>query len=73
VSIEVSRVRGDPGVKVECLSCRHVGVLSDTTLARLKIKPSTPIAAFVKRLRCSRCSSQSVRARREVLPVRKAV
>jgi hypothetical protein len=35
-------------------------------LAQLAITPATPIAAFIKRLRFSRCGSQSVRAKREV-------
>jgi hypothetical protein len=48
-------------VTVECLRCRHVGVLSRETLARLAI---TPIASFIKRLRCRKCGSRSVRATR---------
>ena len=59
-------MRSNSVLKVECLRCRHVGTLSAETLARLAIAPATPIAAFIKRLRCSRCGSQSVRARRQV-------
>ncbi len=39
-------------------------VLTAETLSRLAITPATPIAAFVKRLRCRRCGSQSVLATR---------
>jgi hypothetical protein len=35
---------------------------------RLAITPSTPIAAFVKRLRCRKCRSQSVLATRKPSP-----
>jgi hypothetical protein len=51
-------------VTVECLRCRHVGVLSRETLARLAITPNTPIASFIKRLRCRKCGSRSVSATR---------
>jgi hypothetical protein len=53
-----------PAVVVECLSCRHVGVLTGEALTRRAVGPNTPIAAFVKRLRCSKCGSQSVLATR---------
>ena len=43
-------LRGEPTVTVECLSCRHVGVLTGAALSRLAITPDTPIATFVKRL-----------------------
>jgi hypothetical protein len=55
----------EPTVTVECLSCRHVGVLTGATLSRFAIMPDTPIATFVKRLRCSRCGSRSVLATRK--------
>ena len=55
-------LRAEPAVTVECLSCRHVGVLSGVALLRLAITPGTPIAAFVKRLRCSKCGSRNVLA-----------
>jgi hypothetical protein len=58
-------VRTEPGVTVECLRCRHVGLLTRETLARLAIAPNAPIATFVKRLRCRKCGSQSVLATRK--------
>ena len=58
-------MRTEQSVWVQCLSCGHVGVLTAETLSRLAIAPSTPIAAFVKRLRCRRCRSQSVKATRK--------
>jgi hypothetical protein len=47
------------------LRCGHFGVLTAETLPRLAIAPTAPIAAFVKRLRCRRCGSQSVLATRK--------
>jgi hypothetical protein len=47
----------EPDVVVECLTCGHSGVLTRETLSRFSIGPNTPIAAFVKRLRCRRCGS----------------
>jgi hypothetical protein len=58
-------LRTEPTVTVECLNCRHVGVLTGAALARLAITPDMPIAAFVKRLRCSKCGSRSVLATRK--------
>lgn len=56
-----------PGeIRVECLRCRHVGRVSGLDLARRGIKPNVPIASFIKRLRCRKCGSQSVRAERTV-------
>jgi hypothetical protein len=65
-------LRVEPTVTVECLSCRHVGVLTGAALSGLAITPDTPIATFVKRLRCSKCGSRSVLATRKppVLPQR---
>jgi hypothetical protein len=57
-------LRNEPAVTVECLSCHHVGVLTGAALVRRAIAPDTPIAAFIKRLRCSRCGSGSVLASR---------
>ena len=51
-------------VTVTCLRCGHVGALTGEALAKFSVAPSTPIAAFVKRLRCRRCGSQSVLATR---------
>jgi hypothetical protein len=57
-------LRPGPAVIVECLSCRHVGELTGGALTRRGIAPNTPIAAFVKRLRCSKCGTRSVLATR---------
>jgi hypothetical protein len=51
-------------VLVRCLRCQHEGVVSRTEFGRFGLKPDAPIAAFVKRLRCSECGSASVMARR---------
>jgi hypothetical protein len=51
-------------VRVQCLRCGHFSVLTADVLLRLAIAPNTPIAAFVKRLRCRKCGSQSVLATR---------
>jgi hypothetical protein len=59
------RSRSEPSVSVECLTCGHIGVLTREALSRFSIAPNTPIAAFVKRLRCRRCGSQSVLATRK--------
>jgi phage FluMu protein Com len=54
-----------PGdIEVQCLRCRHVGRVTALDLSRRAINPNAPIASFVKRLRCRRCGSQSVRAKR---------
>ena len=58
-------LRDEPAVTVQCLHCRHVGVLTGEALSRLAITPRTPIAAFVGRLRCRECGSRSVRATRK--------
>jgi hypothetical protein len=58
-------LRAEPAVTIECLSCRHVGVLTRAALSRLAITLGTPIAAFVKRLRCSKCGSRIVLATRK--------
>jgi hypothetical protein len=58
-------LRTEPALTVECLSCRHVGVLTGAALLRLTITPGTPIAAFVKRLRCGKRGSRNVFATRE--------
>jgi ribosomal protein L37E len=61
-------VRIERGVTVECLKCGHVGFLSPNALPRAGLMPGTPIVAFVKRLRCRRCGSQSVLATRKAPP-----
>ena len=45
-------------VRVQCLRCGHFSVLTPDMLSHLAIAPNTPIAAFVKRLRCRKCGSQ---------------
>jgi hypothetical protein len=51
-------------VVVRCLHCGHEGSLSRLALARFGIDPYAPIATYVKRLRCSKCRSSSVMAKR---------
>jgi len=41
------------------------GWLTGAALSRLAIMPDTPIATFVKRLRCSKCGGRSVLATRK--------
>jgi len=48
------------------LRCRHVGRLSEPELVRRGIKPDAPIVSFIKRLRCRKCGSKSVRAERVI-------
>jgi hypothetical protein len=62
---QIMRSRKEQNVVVECLSCGHTGILTREALSRFSIGPNTPIAAFVKRLRCRRCGSQSVLATRK--------
>ena len=52
-------------VRVHCLRCGHFNVLTPEMLSWLAVSPNTPIAAFVKRLRCRKCGSQSVLATRK--------
>jgi Ku70/Ku80-like protein len=51
-------------VAIQCLRCRHQGLVSDETLVRFGLKPGSPISSFVKRLRCVKCGSGSVLAKR---------
>ena len=51
-------------VVVRCLHCGHEGSLSRTALVRFGLDPNAAIAAYVKRLRCSKCGSSSVMAKR---------
>jgi predicted nucleic-acid-binding Zn-ribbon protein len=51
-------------VAVRCMSCRHRSTLDALALERFGLKTDTPIAAFVKRLRCSKCGSGNVIAQR---------
>jgi hypothetical protein len=54
----------DNAVRVICLRCRHEGIVAERTLVLLGLKSNEPISAFVKRLRCSKCGSGSVMAKR---------
>jgi hypothetical protein len=47
---------------VECLHCRHRGVLSDRALTRHGLSAHAPIASFVRRLTCERCGHHAVKA-----------
>jgi hypothetical protein len=58
-------------VLVRCLHCRHKSVLNHHMLAGFGFKPDAPIAAFIKRLRCTKCGSGSVMANR-VAPNKRA-
>lgn len=51
-------------IVIQCLRCQHVGTLQGVALARWGIPAEAPIAAFAKRLRCSKCGSASIIARR---------
>jgi hypothetical protein len=53
-----------PVILVQCLTCQHRGFVSERELVRFGIKPGTPVAQFVKRLRCRKCGGGSVMARR---------
>ena len=52
-------------VRVQCLRCGHFNVLTPEMPSRLAVSPTTPIAAFVKRLYSGDCGSQSVLATRK--------
>jgi hypothetical protein len=53
-----------PVILVQCLTYQHRGFISDRELVRFGLKPGAPVAQFVKRLRCRKCGSGSVMARR---------
>jgi hypothetical protein len=55
-------------ITVRCLHCRHEGVLSAAELVAHGLKPDSPIAGFVRRLKCSKCGSGSVLAKRIAQP-----
>ena len=46
-------------VQVRCLQCRRSRFLSDADLNEFGIAANAPIVAFVKRFRCTKCSSGS--------------
>ena len=51
-------------IVVRCLSCQHRGVIAERDLVRFGLKEGAPIAQFVKRLRCRKCGSGSVLAKK---------
>jgi hypothetical protein len=55
----------DQAIVVMCLRCKHRGVVSEQNLSSYGVKPNSPIASFVKRLRCTRCGSRSVMVSRQ--------
>ena len=59
-------------IRVTCLRCRHEGNLAASALERFGLSANAPISAFVKRLRCSKCGSGSVAAKRARQEVRLA-
>jgi hypothetical protein len=59
---------GGAAIVVRCLHCRHEAVLSPAELAAHGVKPDSPIAGFVRRLKCSKCGSGSVLAKRIAAP-----
>jgi hypothetical protein len=53
-------------IVVRCMRCHHRGIIPEHDLVRFGLKPGAPIAQFVKRLRCRKCGSGSVMARRSI-------
>jgi len=51
-------------IVVRCLSCQHRGIIAEHDLLQFGLNPGAAIAQFVKRLRCRKCGSGSVMARR---------
>ena len=62
------RVQGSSVIVVRCLHCRHEAVLRNADLVAHGVKPDSPIAGFVRRLKCSQCGSGSVLAKRVANP-----
>jgi hypothetical protein len=52
------------GISVRCLSCRHKAVIAERELIRFGVRPGAPISHFIKRLRCRKCGSRNVMAKR---------
>jgi hypothetical protein len=57
-------LRAPQGILLRCLSRRHKGVISERDLIRFGVGSGAPISHFVKRLRCRKCGSRSVMAKR---------
>ena len=55
-------------IVVRCLHCRHEAILKPADLVAHGVKPDSPIAGFVRRLKCSQCGSGSVLAKRLAQP-----
>jgi hypothetical protein len=55
-------------ISVRCMRCQHRSSIDATALGRFGLKADAPIAAFIKRLRCSKCGSGSVIAQRVRAP-----
>jgi hypothetical protein len=66
------RAQSADAIVVRCLHCRHQAVLSGADLAAHGVTPDSPIAGFVRRLKCSECGSGSVLAKRVMKPQPKA-
>jgi hypothetical protein len=64
----MSALRETRGVVVRCLHCAHEGSLSRTALVRFGLDPTRQSLPYVKRLRCSKCGSSSVMAKRTTQP-----
>jgi hypothetical protein len=54
---------------VRCLHCGYEASLSRDIPGHFGLKSDAPIAAYVKRLRCSECGSGSVMAKRTTQPL----
>jgi len=65
------RPQGGGAILVRCLQCRHEAILSATDLVAHGVKPDSPIAGFVRRLKCRECGSGSVLAKRIAKPAPK--
>jgi len=59
-----STIAVDEKISVCCMRCRHRGWIDAAALGRLGLKADAPISSFVKRLRCSKCGSGSVMAKK---------
>jgi hypothetical protein len=57
-------MKSDNAIQVLCLRRRHEGFVTGRVLVQLGLKSNELISAFVKRLRCSKCGSGSVMAKR---------
>ena len=51
-------------ILVQCMTCNHKRAISEQDLTNYGLRPGAPITSFVKRLRCLKCGSASVMAKR---------